>query len=145
MKNLFQAERQTLFWIRNKVSFFENPPADLRVYIWEFKDDEILYGFPDLGNGLKVAYPTAGTDCHPDTVDREVSEEEKRHIITLVECYMHINPIVGQAAVCMYTNTKDGHFLIDYHPDGWHVVLQARVRDMDTSFLLIPEKYLQPW
>jgi len=39
--------------------------------------------------------------------------------------YLNITPQFNYAAVCMYTNTPDEHFIIDYHPYYPHIIIAS--------------------
>src|SRR4029079_4041461 len=58
-----------------------------------------------------------GEPAHPDSVRRTVGLAEVEAVRGLLE--RHIPDAAGdhlRAAVCLYTNTPDGHFLVDRHP-----------------------------
>jgi sarcosine oxidase len=106
--------RQVLYWFH---------PADavaaraLPVFAVEFEKGRLYYGFPDRGRGIKVAIHDPGTPTTPDTIDRAVHPREIDAIRGLAERYTP--GLVGalrETATCMYTNTPDGHFLIDEDP-----------------------------
>lgn len=77
--------------------------------------------------GLKAMRERFDQPCHPDTVDRTVSDAE---IAQLYENYIEgrvlgVNPKALRSAVCLYSETKDEHFLIDYHPDSSNVMFAS--------------------
>jgi sarcosine oxidase len=112
--------RQALFWFRPRTS----SPAPDRVWAIEFTPEKLLYGFPDVGTGCKVAVHYGGTATTADTVDRSVRESEWLEVEALLERYAPA--LVGtrsNAAVCMYTNTPDLHFVFDAHPAHANVLL----------------------
>ena len=48
-------ERQILFWFESRPAAESFSAGCCPVHLWQFDDDQIFYGFPDLGEGVKVA------------------------------------------------------------------------------------------
>ncbi|PQP19204.1 N-methyl-L-tryptophan oxidase [Rhodococcus opacus] len=72
------------------------------------------YGFPTMdGKTVKIALHLGGRETDPDELDRVIHDEDTAPLRDLVRRYL---PGLGsrpvRAAVCMYTNTPDGHFVI---------------------------------
>ena len=106
--------RQPLFWFRNTNGNFG--PAKMPIFIWEYKKEKMFYGFPDLGNGVKLAPHHGGLPIDPDDLKNDPSPEEIDTIAGLAKEYFDFDPVFDHAAICMYTNTPDEHFIIDRHP-----------------------------
>lgn len=113
-----QVERQTLFWF--------SPASDTAcfsadrcpIYMWEYAPERFFYGFPQWGEGVKVARHHEGEACTPDTVRRSVGESEVAEMRSLLAQYLPAaNGALVRSAVCLYTNTPDRHFLLDRQPD----------------------------
>jgi sarcosine oxidase len=121
-----EVERQILFWfepLRNESAF---QPERCPVYIWEHQPGHFFYGFPELGNGVKVAGHYAGQVCHPDSLDRTVHPEDVDRMQRIVERHLpDANGPLKSAVVCMYTNTPDTHFRIDFHPEHSGVLIAS--------------------
>ena len=67
---------------------------------------------------MKVAGHHEGQISQPDSINREVAPSEIESMRTLVKRFLPgADGALRSALVCMYTNTPDGHFLIDRHPD----------------------------
>jgi glycine/D-amino acid oxidase-like deaminating enzyme len=112
--------RQPLFW------FHPARPAAGPPSVWaiEFTPGKLLYGFPDVGSGLKVAIHYGGAATTADAIDRQVTPDETREVEALLARYLPgVTGACSNAAVCMYTNTPDLHFLIDAHPAHANVFL----------------------
>ncbi len=78
----------------------------------------MLYGLPDQGHGVKLAEHHGGVAVHPDSVDRQVAEDERRQFHAFASEWISGLPEApASAAVCLYTNTPDGDFVLDWHPD----------------------------
>jgi sarcosine oxidase len=105
-------ERNVLFWFepRGELDAF----ARLPVYIIE-DTDRLYYGFPyDPANGLKMAGLHFGDRVDPDTVDREPSATDEERVRAWLRRRMPLaNGERRRAQVCLYTNSPDGHFIID--------------------------------
>jgi sarcosine oxidase len=116
-------ERQVLFWFASsQPELFA--PHRCPIHLWEYTPGKYFYGFPDLGNGVKVAGHHEGEMTHPDKIDRAVSAQEVTHTQQLVAPFLPTltGPCL-ESVVCMYTNTPDEHFLIDHHPSCPQVLL----------------------
>ena len=84
------------------------------------------YGFPDTGDGVKVALHHYGANVDPDTLHRTVSHEEIAFMRALLARYMpDVNGPLRAATACMYTNVPDNHFVIDWHPAHRNVVVAS--------------------
>ena len=105
-------ERNVLFWFepRGELDAF----AKLPVYIVE-DTDRMYYGFPyDPDNGLKMAGLHFGDRVDPDTVDREPSARDEERVRAWLRRRIPLaNGERRRAQVCLYTNSPDGHFIID--------------------------------
>lgn len=110
-------ERQVLFWFDPGAGRDVFGPEACPVHIWETAPARYFYGFPDVGSGVKVARHHEGEIVDPDAVRREVSADEEESMRALVRRYLpRADGALREAATCLYTNTPDGHFLIDRHP-----------------------------
>lgn len=105
-------ERNVLFWFEplGQLDAF----ARLPVYIVE-DSDRFYYGFPyDGDNGLKMAGLHFGDRVDPDTVDREPRAKDEDRIRVWLRRRMPLaNGERRRAQICLYTNSPDGHFIID--------------------------------
>lgn len=114
--------RQALFW-------FESPggsgPAEMPVFIWEWEPERMFYGFPDLGDGVKVAIHHEGETVDPRAEQRPADPAEAGPLREALATRMPALGPVRDAAVCLYTNTSSGDFLLDRHPDDERVILAS--------------------
>jgi sarcosine oxidase len=108
-------ERQVVFWFETAQP--ASPRDGVPVQLWEYDRDRVFYSIPDLGDGFKAGLHHQGTRVDPETVDRTASTEDEAQVRALVE---RLVPAAAgsrrDASVCLYTNTSDGHFLLDRHP-----------------------------
>jgi sarcosine oxidase len=105
-------ERSVLFWFEPRLE--REAFAKLPVYIVE-DTDRLYYGFPyDPASGLKMAGLHFGDRVDPDTVDREPNAADEKRVRAWLRRRMPLaNGERRRAQVCLYTNSPDGHFIID--------------------------------
>ncbi len=112
------------FTTRQEVFYLGPPPGDERfqvgaIPVWADFAEEI-YGLPDFkGRGFKVAPDRHGPPIDPDTAERTVTAETATRVLDYAGRRfppLKGAPIVG-GEVCQYTNTSNGDFLIDRHPE----------------------------
>jgi sarcosine oxidase len=109
-------ERQVLYWFaaRNAELF---RPENCPIHLWEFAPGRFFYGFPDLGTGVKLAIHHEGQTTTADVVQRDVTDDEIEEMRATVQTFFpELSSEVLKTAACIYTNTRDEHFLIDFHP-----------------------------
>jgi sarcosine oxidase len=84
----------------------------------------VIYGMPDLGDGVKAAFHSRGIYTKPDQLERGISEDDIVPIQTALAGWL---PGAGQtflnAKACMYTVTPDEHFAIGRHPTDADVIV----------------------
>jgi sarcosine oxidase len=119
-------ERQVQFWfdpMQRRESF---SATRCPVHLWQFDNHQLFYGFPDLGDGVKVACHHRALRVLPDSMNREVGAEEIAAMRSLVRRFIpDADGAFRSAAVCLYTNTPDGHFWIDRHPAHANVLIAS--------------------
>lgn len=90
--------------------------------------DGFFYGFPDIdGAGLKAGEHTGGQIVNDaDEIERGFRPDEDRRVLQFLETYFpYLEPSMKHFEVCMYTNTPDGHFILDHLPSNKNVVFAA--------------------
>lgn len=118
-------ERQIQFWFEPK-SPARFQPDRCPIHIWEHEPGKYFYGFPDLGEGVKVAGHHEGKTVDPDSIDRVVAPDEVEGMRAIVRRFLpDADGPLRSAVVCMYTNTPDGHFFIDRHPAHPQVLIAS--------------------
>lgn len=137
-------ERQVLYWFINTNNKLQQHflPANLPVYIWEYLPGKMFYGFPDLGDGIKIAFHHAGKSVTPDTLTKEVSEDEIKSITAIAEKYLNIDAKFNYSATCMYTNTPDENFIIDFHPHYNNIIIASPCSGHGFKFASLTGKIL---
>jgi sarcosine oxidase len=117
-------ERQVLFWLEPRANADAFKPESMGNHGWEYEPGHSFYAQPDYGEGVKVALHHDGAASHPDRLDREVTAEDERALREQIERYVpDLNGRLLNSAACMYTDTPDLHFLIDFHPGHKNILL----------------------
>lgn len=109
-------ERQVTAWFPVGVAHGFDPVV-FPVFLHELDGGRLLYGIPAVdGRTVKIAVHHGGSDVDPDDVPPpgEADLEPLRDYV--VDRLAGVVPRVDRAAVCHYTNTPDGHFLVDRLP-----------------------------
>jgi sarcosine oxidase len=120
-------KRQVLFWFRNENKQMQQfiEPEQLPIFIWEYSSPHIFYGFPDLGSGIKIAPHHEGQSIHPDLLSKEVYEDEIKQMKNILDKYFNADTRFSSSDVCMYTNTPDEHFIVDYYPSNKNIIIAS--------------------
>ena len=133
LKAELSVTRQTLAWLKP----ITKEPFELGNFpCWMLAPEDkggVYYGFPilpasqfDGPAGLKVAHHYPAGIADPDNVDRNISGRDIQEIRDIVS---HFLPAAGNEIVaiktCLYTNTKDENFIIDFLPDYEEEVIIA--------------------
>lgn len=122
----FTIERQVLYWFAPHADPGIFAPSRCPVHLWETAPQDFLYGFPDLGDGVKLAVHHGGENADPDQLRREVSDAEVAAMRERLRRFLpQANGALRSSVVCMYTNTPDEHFWIDRHPEQSRVLIAS--------------------
>jgi sarcosine oxidase len=125
-----EVTRQLLFWFDPKGGIEPFLPDHFPIFIWVPEDGNSFYSIPahdGPGGGVKVAFFRAdGKPADPETIDREVHDEEVKFIRSYLARYVpDLDGDFLYAKTCMYTNTPDEHFVISAHPHYPQVAIAA--------------------
>jgi sarcosine oxidase len=119
-------ERQVLYWFKpvSRPEMFR--PDQFPIFIRQYAPNHFFYGFPDLGDGVKVAFHHEGKQIDPDAISQQVDSAEIAQMRQVLTEYLpDANGELLSTAVCKYTNTPDEHFVLDYHPEFPRVVVAS--------------------
>lgn len=110
-----EVERQLSHWFEPSGSDDRYAASRCPIGLWEPADGEVFATLPDEGHGVKCGMHHAGAPTSPSAVDRAVSPDENAAAWRLLEQVM---PGAGgrllASRVCLYTNTPDRHFIVDW-------------------------------
>ncbi|MEM9659173.1 MAG: N-methyl-L-tryptophan oxidase, partial [Planctomycetota bacterium] len=101
--------------------------AGMPAYLFELPQG-VFYGFPRIGaRGLKVAEHSGGDPTEqPSRLDRRLRETDRKPIDEFLnQCVAAEIGELLEHSVCMYTMTRDQHFIIDRWPGDPRVTLAA--------------------
>jgi sarcosine oxidase len=118
-----ECERQLMYWfVPVEPAGFD--PASCPIAIWDDPGRPAFATFPDLGDGVKFAIHHGGAPAEPDTLDRTSHPEDEEAARDCLARYVPAaNGALKEAAVCIYTNAPDEHFIIDYLDDARRVLI----------------------
>jgi sarcosine oxidase len=120
------AERNALAWFQPRAPELFGPP---RFPCFGLAVPEgIFYGFPQFGvPGLKVGRLHHRLErVDPDAFDREPNAADEALLRSFVERYLPDGAGPTMALkTCLFENSPDEHFVIDFHPDEDNVVVAA--------------------
>ena len=85
------------------------------------------YGFPLLDGAVKVACHGGGRAMHPESPERQVTAEETGQLRSfLAETFPGLaNAPIVQTRICLYCDSRDGHFWIARDPGRPRVVIAS--------------------
>ena len=121
-------ERQVLAWFDPPTAPDDFAVGTCPVYICEHQLGRSVYGFPRLTTGVKASVFHDGAPVSdPDTYRRTIDPAEIRQLQDYLGTFI---PALRDAPVrasitCLFTNTADGRFIIDYHPAYPQVVVSS--------------------
>ena len=119
--------RQVLGWVwpRNWRSF---QLGTLPIWMIDRLDGSVYYGFPMITQspGLKVALHAPLRPTDPNQVSREILPGDEETFREGLRRFLPNadGPLLA-LRTCLYTNTPDGHFIIDRHPAHSRVFVAA--------------------
>lgn len=114
---------------RQAMAWFDVPdPRSFRsdrFPVWAFDRPAggIYYGFPHDSAGVKAAVHFPGQAVDPDQVDRRSREEDVAEVRQFIQSRIQGVGALREQRICLYTNSPDGHFIIDRHPRHERVLL----------------------
>ena len=121
--------QQSMYWFAPEdASDFS--PGRFPIFIWSHGpgEDDHFYGFPVVGDGVKVATEQFAVTTTPDAprsasragdIDAEARQMHRTHVR---ERLAGVSDRCLRSVTCLYTVTPDFGFIIDRHPD-WERVL----------------------
>jgi len=121
-------ERQSVFWLDPER---ESPHYDLGrlpIYAYEYRAGNICYGFPRLPRGVKASVMHDGaTVADPDDVNRVVDATEVNKLRAALRPILPAlaDAPVRESDVCLFTNTPDHDFIVDFHPSQPLVLISS--------------------
>jgi sarcosine oxidase len=119
-------QRNVLHWFTPAARREQFTASTLPVFIADDGVGGHWYGFPDVGDGVKLARHHHGPATTADSVDRTVGAEEVTAMRDILARYMpDANGAHRASEVCLYTNAPDEHFVIGRHPSQPAVIVAS--------------------
>ena len=118
-------ERQVLFWfdpIKDKDKFhYSNMPNTG----WDLDNGMEFYTQPNIENkGFKVAMHHNGKFISENDLNRESNPDDLSIVKNFLEEYIPLaNGKLIDSRVCVYTNTPDLDFIIDFYPNDENIII----------------------
>jgi len=121
-----EVERQVVFWFEAEGAEYD--AAKFPIWAYEYIPGDISYGFPRLPRGIKASVMHGGeTSRNSEEINRSVHDHE------IDSARAAIAPVlpglakssVRESDVCLFTNTPDHNFIIDWHPDYPRVLVSS--------------------
>ncbi len=126
LKLPFVVQRNVLYWFDPVTRAEQFTPERFPIFIQDLESGLAWYGFPDTGDGVKLALHHFGETTDPDALRRTVSAAEVAFMRDVIATHMpDANGTLRGSAACMYTNVPDDHFVIDVHPDHPAVIVAS--------------------
>ena len=119
---------QTLYWFApdDEAAF---APGRFPIFIWRHGggEDEHFYGFPVVGEGVKVATEQLARTAKPDDARDAPSAADalRMHETQVRGRLLGVSARCIRAATCLYTVSPDFGFVIDRHPEWEHVLVAS--------------------
>ncbi len=121
-------ERQSVFWLEPEGEMQLYDGARFPIYAYEYKPGSICYGFPRLPRGVKASVMHGGeTSQRPDRVRRAIEKGEDDPLRVALRPILPglVNAPIRESGVCIFTNTPDHDFIVDFHPDHPQVLVSS--------------------
>ena len=120
-----RVERQVHGWfsIGREADWFA--PNRFPAFVRKSPERGFMYGIPSLdGKTVKIGRHHDGEFTTPNTIRRRVDERDLDPLRLLAATYLRgVSGHVTRTLTCMYTNTPDNHFVIDFSPEDERVVV----------------------
>ena len=123
-----EIERQTVCWFEPPAPAANYQSSRFPIFAYEFKPGVICYGFPELAKGVKASVMHDGRNfSRSEDIDRSVTEAD---VAPLRSALRDVLPDLSRSPVrdsttCIFTNTPDHDFVIDFHPEHSNVLISS--------------------
>ena len=121
-------ERQSVFWFEPNGHSATYSVETFPIYAYEYVEGNIVYGFPRQPLGVKASVMHSGETAPSEaSLRRQIQNEE---VEPLRKALHPVLPDLARAEVrrsmrCLFTNTPDHDFIIDFHPEHPQVLISS--------------------
>jgi sarcosine oxidase len=98
---------------RETVAYFRTPDEESLPTRISWGEGLGMYALPSPGQGLKVGEHGVGPEVDPNIEGPPNAESVARIASWVAERYPTADPEPHLAETCLYTNTRDGHFILE--------------------------------
>ena len=123
-----EVERQVVFWFKPDRAHATYDADVFPIWAYEYIPGAITYGFPRLPRGVKASVMHGGSIVKDaDSVNRVVSDDEVgvlRDALTKVLPDLSTADVI-ESDICLFTDTPDHDFVIDFHPQHSRVLVSS--------------------
>jgi sarcosine oxidase len=116
-------EQQTVYWFRaedRRSRLFRGMPA----FVWyNPRGRGYYYGTPDVGDGVKIGGCEGQPVQDPNRRPRPSAREHRSVLTFRAKRLPGLASAPHRNATCLYTNTPDKNFIVDFHPDNPNVLV----------------------
>ena len=115
-------QRNVQLWFSSGTTEWD--AAHFPAFLIDRPEQPLLYGFPDLGEGVKAAFHASGEATSPQALRRDAGDDDVDPVARALEAWMPgaARKLVA-AKVCMYSLTPDRNFVVGLHPRHPNVVV----------------------
>ena len=115
-------EQQSVYWFR-AAGRGRRPYQAMPAFVWYSSRGTYFYGTPDFGDGVKVGGSRGQRVRAPDRRPPSSSREFRSVQRFSQDRLPGLPSKPARQTRCLYTNTPDRNFIIDFHPDNPRVIL----------------------
>jgi sarcosine oxidase len=115
-------EQQTVYWFRpgeGRPESFRGMPA----FVWYVPQGGSYYGLPDVGDGVKIGGSRGQIVRNLNRRPRTSASELRSIRVFQARRLPGLASNPDRHVTCLYTNTPDKNFIVDFHPDSPNVVV----------------------
>ena len=120
-----KVERQVLFWFKPKNNEEKFNYKYLPNTGWDLDNGLEFYTQPNIENyGFKVAMHHNGEYIKPHNLNRKSNNNDLNYVRNFLEEFIpDANGVLLNSTVCIYTDTPDLDFIIDFYPNDENIVI----------------------
>ncbi len=115
-------ERRTIHWFGDPSSRW-TPDRGFRTFYIEDEHGLSVYGFPNLGGGIKIGEHIEGKAvASPDEIVRRITKKDESRTRALASRYFTGLGDIRRSEVCLYPMSRDEHFVVGPVPGADRII-----------------------
>jgi sarcosine oxidase len=117
-----RVERRTIHWFGDPTGRW-TPDKGFRTFYIEDEQGLSVYGFPNLGSGIKIGEHIEGqAAASPDEIVRRVRRKDETRTRALASRYFAGLGEIRRSDVCLYPMSSDSHFIVGPVPGEGRII-----------------------